>query len=153
MKVLAILFFSLLALSIKAQTYFEAPQSRTISLEAIPTANRTVHGWKYGVRVGLNLSNKWNFGYTRIQSAGTSETGQKVYSGAYFQRAINPKSKIVIVPTLRVGLYDNQFLAVQPSLEANFKATKNTQFLVGIGKVDGYPSFDLGLKLNLTRIK
>ncbi|MFT7420697.1 MAG: hypothetical protein ACI9QN_001623, partial [Arcticibacterium sp.] len=111
------------------------------------------YGWKYGVSVGLNINNKWNMGYTRIQNSGTIETGQKLYSGAYFQRAINPKSRLVIVPTLKVGFYDGQFLAIQPTIEVDYKVKKNTQFLVGIGRVDGYPSFDLGLRIKLIRIK
>jgi hypothetical protein len=153
MKTLFLILFGVLSLSIQAQTYFEESNQGIISIEAIPTANRTVYGWKYGVRVGLNINNKWNAGYTRIQNSGSSETAQNVYSGAYFQRALNPKSRLVIIPTLKVGFYDGMCLAVQPTIEGNYKLTKNTKVLVGIGRVDGYPSFDLGFKLDLTRIR
>jgi hypothetical protein len=153
MKTVILTFLIILSLNIQAQTYFEEITPRSISVEAIPTANRTVYGWKYGVSVGLNISDKWNIGYSRVQNSGTSETGQKLYSGAYLQRAINPKSRLVIVPTLKVGLYDGQFLAIQPTIEVDYKVKKNTQFLVGIGRVDGYPSFDFGLRLKIARIK
>jgi hypothetical protein len=153
MKTLFLLLFIILSLNIQAQTYFEETKPRLISIEAIPTVNRTVYGWKYGVRVGVNINNKWSAGYTRIQNSGGSEFTQKIYDGAYFQRAINPKNRLVIVPTLKVGFYDGMWLAVQPTIEANYKLTKNTKVLVGIGRVDGYPSFDLGVKLDITRIR
>jgi hypothetical protein len=153
MKTLFLFLIAILSLNIQAQTYFEETNPRIISIEAMPTANRTVYGWKYGVSVGLNINNKWNMGYTRIQNSGTIETGQKLYSGAYFQRAINPKSRLVIVPTLKVGFYDGMYLAVQPTIEGNYKLTKNTKLMVGYGRVDGYPSFDLGFKLDLKRIR
>ena len=153
MKTLILLFFTMLSLNIHAQTYFEKPLARSISVDATATANRTVYGWKYGVRVGLDISGKWKMGYMRVQNAGASEAGQKLFSGAYFQRALNPNSKLVIAPTLKIGFYDGQFLAVQPTIEGNYKVNDNVHLLAGVGRVDGYPSFDLGFKLDLTRIK
>ena len=142
----------MLSLNLSAQSFNKRTLKQT-TVEAIPTANRTVYGWKYGVRVGLDINGKWKMGYMRVQNAGASDAGQKLFSGAYFQRALNPNSKLVIAPTLKIGFYDGQFLAIQPTIEGNYKVSDNVHLLAGVGRVDGYPSFDLGLRLKLTRIK
>lgn len=153
MKTVIILMLSLICLEASSQSLYKRAKTPNYTLEISPSANRTVYGWKYGIRLGVDYKSRIKAGYTRLENFDNSEKGQKTFSGTYFQYALNPKSKFTLLPSLKVGLYDGRFLAIQPTIEGSFKMKENLSLNAGIGKVDGFASFDLGLKwkLNLTR--
>ncbi|MFT6215152.1 MAG: hypothetical protein ACJAS3_001549 [Roseivirga sp.] len=153
MKTLLIIIICISAVNLKAQSYSERSNANSISINVSPLANRTIYGWKFGASIGLNINNKWEVGYSRVQGSGSSETDQNTFSGTYIQRAINPNGRLVIIPNLRVGLYNGQFLAIQPTIQANYKLRENAYLLIGVGRVDGYANFELGLILKLKKIK
>lgn len=149
MKTAIILILSIICLEASSQSLYKRANTPKYTLEVSPSANRTIYGWKYGVRLGLDYKSRLKVGYTRLENFDNSERGQKTFSGAYFQYAINPKSKLTLLPSLKVGLYDGKFLAIQPTIEGAYSLKEDLSLNVGIGRVDGFASFDLGLKWNL----
>lgn len=153
MKALIVIMILVFYMPLFSQVYFEKPSHRSVTVEISPLANRTIDGWAYGISVGLSINEKWDFGYLNINGLTNSELNKESFSGIYLQRAFNPKSRLVISSNLKVGYYSKRFLAIQPSIQANYKVKPNTSVLIGVGRVDNYPSFDLGLKLRLKRLK
>ncbi|MGW8123032.1 hypothetical protein ACV07N_10285 [Roseivirga echinicomitans] len=149
MKTVIILALSLICFQASAQSLYKRAARPSFNLEVAPTTNRTVYGWKYGIRLGIDYKSRFKAGYTRLESLGNSEKGQKTFSGTYFQFAVNPKSKLTVLPSLKIGLYDGKFLAVEPTIEGSYALKDNLSLNVGLGRVDGFASFDLGLKWNL----
>ena len=121
MKTAIILILSIICLEASSQSLYKRANTPKYTLEVSPSANRTIYGWKYGVRLGLDYKSRLKVGYTRLENFDNSERGQKTFSGAYFQYAINPKSKLTLLPSLKVGLYDGKFLAIQPTIEGASK--------------------------------
>mgnify|MGYP003678219924 CR=1 FL=1 len=153
MKYAIIIMLSLVCLEASSQSLFKRANTPKYNIEISPSANRTVYGWKYGVRLGVDFKSRLKLGYTRLESFDNSEKGQKTFSGSYFQYTLNPKSKFTVLPSLKVGFYDGRFLAIQPTIEGAYALREDLSFNAGIGRVDGFASFDLGLrwKLNLSR--
>lgn len=153
MKIVIIFILSLVCIKASSQSLYKRASTPKYNLEVSPSANRTVYGWKYGVRLGVDYKSRLKVGYTRLESFDNSEKGQKTFSGTYFQYVINPKSKFTVLPSLRVGFYDGRFLDIQPTVEGAYRVRNDLSLSMGLGRVDGFASFDLGLKwsLNLSR--
>ncbi|KYG80221.1 hypothetical protein [Roseivirga echinicomitans] len=149
MKIIIIFILSFICLEVSSQSLKKQEVTPKYNLEVSPSANRTVYGWKYGIRMGVDYKSRLKLGYTRLESFDNSEKGQKTFAGTYFQYAINPNAKFTVLPSLKIGLFDGKFLAVQPTIEGAYAIRDGLSFNLGLGRSDGFMSFDLGLKWSL----
>ncbi|WP_323757161.1 hypothetical protein [Roseivirga sp.] len=149
MKIIVIFILSFICLEVSSQSLQKHEGTPKYNLEVSPSANRTVYGWKYGIRMGVDYMSRLKVGYTRLESFDNSEEGQKTFSGTYFQYAINPQAKFTVLPSLKIGLFDGRFLTVQPTIEGAYAIRDDLSFNLGLGRSDGFMSFDLGLMWSL----
>ena len=149
MKSIIIIFFFAFCINATAQSINESSSFSKFALEVAPSANRTVYGWQFGAKIGVEYNARLRVGYIGTQAIGNSENGRSSFSGGYFQYIINPKSRLKFQPSLRVGFYDSKFLALQPAIEAAYELRPDLAIEAGLGKVDSFMSFNFGFSWKL----
>lgn len=141
-----------------AQTYYEAPaQKAQFNLELTNLTTRSIYGWKTGLSAAVNINNRMSFSYVNLVELGTAQESEAAVSskdtfrGAQYQYYINPNGKLNVGLGLMVGFYNEQFLAVTPSVELKYVYNERWIAGVGVSRVDSYPKFDFRVGLRLFR--
>ena len=149
MKSIIIIFFFAFCINATAQSINESSSFSKFALEVAPSANRTVYGWQFGAKIGVEYNARLRVGYIGTQAIGNSENGRGSFSGGYLHYIVNPNARLKFQPSLRVGFYDSEFLVFQPAIEAAYWLKSDLALEAGLGKVDGFMSFNFGCSWRL----
>jgi hypothetical protein len=105
-------------------------QSFTLS----PGVEKTVAGYQYAVSADFRSKGNWYFGGFYQSSIGSAVEGGSAKQTLYGVRTAFPLAKaenLAFLVNLRMGLADNQFVAVIPGVETEIKLTRQLSFVLG----------------------
>jgi hypothetical protein len=123
------------------------------SFELSNNTTRSIYGWKSGPQFTFNLNNRWQVNYAYLLDLSSTETDAGSFHGGQFKYYFNPKSKLNVGLGLRVGVYNDQFIAVIPSLDVKVHATDQINISMGLARLDRYPYFDLSFGFKVFKKK
>jgi len=134
----------------QAQTYYEKnTKAKPIHIELSNLTTRSIYGWKTGVSLTANINNRMSLSYVNLIDINNQEGEGDTFRGGQYQYYFNPKNNLSVGLGLMVGFYNEQFLAVTPSVEVKY--VYNDRFVAGMGfsRVDTYPKFDFRVGMRL----
>jgi hypothetical protein len=115
---------------------------------------KTVAGLEYGANMFLETKRMWALGsfyQTRLNRDNPEGSLQmkNIFYGVLFQGPIMKNEKLSFLFNLRMGLVNERFLAVVPSVETRIHVSERTGFSVGTGLRMSYPSFSFKVFVKL----
>lgn len=133
-----VLLFS--CLSVSAQGFYNGQKPKPLSLEVSNLTIRSINGWQTGVSAGLRLNQRLGADAYYVSEFDEGSRNSAHY-GAEFYYTINPYSKLQLHLNLRIGVFDEQFVAVLPGIAASWFVTPRVFLKSGLSRSDGYPFF------------
>jgi len=140
--------FSLISFQSKAQRSIGKNQNQ-FSIELANNTVRSIYGWKTGPKVNMNFNNRIELNYAYLFSVDGDENGQSSFQSTQVKYYLNPKGRVNLGLGLKLGLYDNQFAAVIPSIDLRYRPIDDLNVSAGFARVDGFPYFDLSLGIRV----
>lgn len=133
----------------ESQAQLRTSRNERFSIELSNNTVRSINGWKSGPKIGFNFKNRLELNYVYLMDISGNEATQESFHGTQVKYYFNPKGKLNIGLGLRIGLYNQQFAAVIPSIDFKYKILDNLNVSTGIARLDGYPYFDLSFGFKL----
>ena len=134
-------------LSLPAQNFYVLPSRSSVQVEVALYGRRSILGYMNGVNIGLDINSRWNFSFIHIASMVQSESklSENHYQGLEASYVINPKHHLKVGLSAQAGFYNENYLALHPSIQFKYAHESNYFVALGVGKSDGFPLFNLKL--------
>lgn len=117
---------------------------------------RTVSGTESHFASGYQTKKQWSLGVfyqTKITTPpferSRNEVGKDEWYGVYLNAPLAKSQRITLYAHIRVGLMNENFLMIAPSLETKVRLVKWAAVSVGSSYRQGYPAFSLKAHIHL----